>query len=123
MPRLYMLTVPGLKVTTDWAPAHDRLLDDFPDIIDVLATTMPATLLIADTGDANVDAWLEGISDGIRSRRTRAGSPPPTRARTSRRERQPTWRPRREQDRVVTPAQPHLPLSHRTPLATHHPQS
>ena len=70
-----MLTVPGLKVTTDWASVHDRLLDDFPDVIDVLATTMPATLLIAYAGEANIDAWLEGISDGIRSRRARAGHP------------------------------------------------
>lgn len=117
MPRLFMLTVPGLKVTTHWAPVRDRLLDDFPDIIDVLATTMPATLLIAHTGDAKVDAWLEGVSDGIRSRRVRAGSPPPTRARTSRRERQPTWGLRREQNRLVTPAQAHLPLPRRTPTS------
>jgi hypothetical protein len=100
MPRLFMLTVPGLQVTTDWALVHDRLLDDFPDIIDVLATTMPATLLIAYAGEANVDAWLEGISDGIRSRRARVGNPPPTRTETCRLERQRTRGLRREQNRA-----------------------
>jgi hypothetical protein len=68
-----MLTVPSLEVATDWAPVHDRLVNDFPDIIGVLATTMPATLLIAYEGAANVDAWLEVISERIRSRRARAG--------------------------------------------------
>jgi hypothetical protein len=96
MPRLYMLTVPGLKVTTDWASVHDRLLDDFPDVIDVLATTMPATLLIAYAGEANIAAWLEGISDGILHRRARAGPRPPTQSRTSGRERQRTWGLRRQ---------------------------
>lgn len=85
MPRLYMITVPGLTVALDWAPVHDRLLDDFPEIADVLATTMPATLLIVYEGDSNVDAWLEGISDGILSRRMRAGtsSRPSTRSSAS----------------------------------------
>ena len=57
MPRLYMITVPGLNVASDWAPIHDLMLDEFPEITDVLATTIPATLLIADEGDAGVDAW------------------------------------------------------------------
>jgi hypothetical protein len=100
MPRLYMLTVPGLEVTTDWASVHDRLLDDFPDVIDVLATTMRATLLIAYAGEANIDAWLEGIDDGIRSRRARAGHPRPTQARTSGRKRERNWGIRREHNRA-----------------------
>jgi hypothetical protein len=76
MPRLFMVTVPGLKVASDWAAVHDRLLDDFPGITDVLATTMTATLLIVYEGDANVDAWLEGISEGILSRRISAENAP-----------------------------------------------
>lgn len=72
MPRLFMLTVPGLRVASDWATVHDRLLDDFSGITDVLATTMTATLLIVYEDDANVDAWLEGISDAILSRRISA---------------------------------------------------
>jgi hypothetical protein len=71
-----MLTVPGVRVASDWAAVHDRLLDDFPGITDVLATTMTATLLIVYEGDANVDAWLGGVSDGILSRRISAGNAP-----------------------------------------------
>jgi hypothetical protein len=124
MPRFYMLTVPGLKVTTDWASVHDRLLDDFPDVIDVLATTMPATLLIAYAGEANIDAWLEGINDGIRSRRARAGHPRPTQTRTSGRKHQRTWGLRREHNRAHDPrlASPAAPRG-RPQLVTHHPQS
>jgi hypothetical protein len=44
MPRLYMVTLPGLDVKSDWRVVHDRLLDDFPKVSDVLPTTTPATL-------------------------------------------------------------------------------
>jgi hypothetical protein len=80
MPRLYMITVPGLEVTSDWITVHDRLLDDFPEVTDVLATTMPETLLIVYEGAANVEAWLDGVSHGILSQRRLAATP---RARTS----------------------------------------
>jgi len=65
---LYMVTVPGLRVKSDWAIVHDRLLDDFPQIADVLPTTMSGTLLIVYQGRAEVDAWLDGISEAILSR-------------------------------------------------------
>jgi hypothetical protein len=80
MPRLCLLTVPGLNVPSDWAAVHDRLLDDCPDVTDVLATTMTSTLLIVYEGDLNLDAWLEGISLGILSRRM--STDPATRPRT-----------------------------------------
>jgi hypothetical protein len=35
MPQLYMLTLPGLDVRSDWRAADDRLLDDFDEIEDV----------------------------------------------------------------------------------------
>ena len=72
MPQLCLITVPGLQVRLDWAAVHDRLLDDFPQVTDVLATTMTATLLIAYEGDAEIDAWLHEVSEGILSRRMRA---------------------------------------------------
>ncbi len=72
MSQLYLITVPGLQVNCDWAAVHDRLLDDFPRVIDVLATTMPATLLIIYEGDTDIDAWLDGLSDAILGRRIRA---------------------------------------------------
>jgi hypothetical protein len=95
MPRLYMLTVPGLNVASDWAPVHDRLLDDFPEITDVLATTMPATLLIVYEGGANVDAWLDGMSDGILSRRMSAKNAGRMRSRDRAPERERIWGLRR----------------------------
>jgi hypothetical protein len=69
MPQLYMITVPGLEVRSDWATVHDVLLDDFPHVTDVLATTMPATLLIVYEGRPEVDAWLRNVSDALLSRR------------------------------------------------------
>jgi hypothetical protein len=73
MPQLYMLTVPGLEVASDWRAVHDRLLDDFAQIEDVLATTMAETLLIAYHGVPDVDGWLEGVTEAVFSRRLRAG--------------------------------------------------
>ena len=35
--KLYSVTLPGLDVRSDWRTVHDRLLDDFPAIEDVLA--------------------------------------------------------------------------------------
>jgi hypothetical protein len=73
MLQLYMLTVPGLEVASDWRVVHDRLLDDFAQIEDVLATTMAETLLIAYYGVPDVDGWLEGVTEAVLSRRLRAG--------------------------------------------------
>lgn len=73
MPQLYMLTLPGLDVRSDWGAVHDRLLDDFDEIEDVLATTMPGTLLILYGGDPEVDGWLDGVSEAVLSRRLSAG--------------------------------------------------
>lgn len=98
MPRLFMLTVPGLKVPSDWAAVHDRLLDDFPGITNVLATTIIATLLIVYEGDANVDAWLEAISDGILSRRIAAENALRVRTQSRARDHQRVWGLRRAHD-------------------------
>jgi hypothetical protein len=73
MPQLYMLTVPDLEVTSDWRAVHDRLLDDFGQIEDVLATTMPETLLITYHGVSDVDGWLE---HWLRSCSRESGSQP-----------------------------------------------
>jgi hypothetical protein len=100
MPRLFMLAVPGLKVAADWAAVHDRLLDDFPEITDVLATTLPATLLIVHEGDANVDAWLEGIGQGILSRGPSPNRAPRARTRSRDRDREKTWGIRRARNRA-----------------------
>jgi hypothetical protein len=65
MPQLFMITVPGLEVKSDWRSVHDRLLDEFPAITDVLATTIPETVLIAYEGCADGDAWLEGVDQEL----------------------------------------------------------
>ena len=114
MLRLFMLTVPGLRVASDWQAVHDRLLDDFSGITDVLATTMPATLLIVNEGDPNVDAWLERISDRIRSRRISAGNTPRVRTQSRARGHQRAWKLRRARHRAPAPHGPYQ-LDHSTP--------
>jgi hypothetical protein len=61
----YLITVPGLEVRFDWRVVHDRLLDEFPAVVDVLATTMKGTLLILYEGPDDADAWLETVSETI----------------------------------------------------------
>jgi hypothetical protein len=72
MPRLYMITVPGLDVKSDWRVVHDCLLDDFEKVDDVLATTTPETLLIVYRGRAHVNEWLDAMSEAVLLRRMRA---------------------------------------------------
>jgi hypothetical protein len=72
MPRLYMITVPGLDVKSDWRIVHDRLLDDFSKVDEVLPTTIPETLLIVYRGRAHVDEWLDALTQGVLLRRMRA---------------------------------------------------
>ncbi|HUE28421.1 MAG TPA: hypothetical protein VMP89_16720 [Solirubrobacteraceae bacterium] len=64
-PKLYLITVPGLEVRSDWRVLHDRLLDEFPGVTDVLATTVTGTILIVYEGVAEGDAWLETISETV----------------------------------------------------------
>lgn len=71
---LYSLTLPGLDVRSDWRAVHDRLLDDFRAIDDVLPTTTAATILIAYRGHAEVDEWLGSIDEALLGRRLR-GTP------------------------------------------------
>jgi hypothetical protein len=66
MQRLW-ITVPGLSVKRDFTAARRRLLAEFPDIQEVIATTAPGTLLVLSCGPEDVDAWL----DTLRSLATR----------------------------------------------------
>lgn len=81
MPCLYMITVPGLQVKSDWRIVHDRLLDDFPEVDDVLPTTTPETLLIVYRGRAQIDEWLDAMSAGVLLRRARKSFPQPSASR------------------------------------------
>ncbi len=61
MSHLSILTVPGLDVRSDWRGVHNRLLNEFPAVTNVLATTMPETLLIVhDDEEQCVDRHRRG---------------------------------------------------------------
>jgi hypothetical protein len=64
-PKLCLITVPGLDVANDWQLVHDRLLDGFLEVTDVLATTMEGTVLVVYEGSFDAGAWLETISQTI----------------------------------------------------------
>jgi hypothetical protein len=74
MNKLYEITIPGLSVAADVPAVRRRLLADFPDVLDVLATTMPATVLIVYRSVAEPDTWLDALSDAVATRRARLGS-------------------------------------------------
>jgi hypothetical protein len=62
MQRLCTITVPGLSVKHDFKAVRQRLLADFPEIHDVVATTSPSTLLVLCSGTVeDVDAWLDAL--------------------------------------------------------------
>ncbi|MBV9196013.1 MAG: hypothetical protein JO168_17895 [Solirubrobacterales bacterium] len=71
MPKLCLITVPGLEVRSDWRLVHDSLLDEFPQVADVLATTMKETILVVYEGVDGGDAgrWLDTVSETILNRR------------------------------------------------------
>jgi hypothetical protein len=63
MQQLYRITVPGLSVKSDFTAVRGRLLAEFPAVVDVIATTAPATVLVVYRGRDEVDAWLVAIAD------------------------------------------------------------
>jgi len=81
MQKLCRITVPGLSVRRDFTTARRRLLAEFPDIQEVVATTAPGTLLVLSSGSEDVDAWLDtldslairGVLKAGRLRRRRRG--------------------------------------------------
>jgi hypothetical protein len=64
------ITVPGLSVKRDFTAARRRLLAEFPDIQEVIATTAPGTLLVLSCGPEDVDAWLDTL-DSLATRELR----------------------------------------------------
>lgn len=74
MHKLYEITIPGLSVASELPAVRHRLLADFPDVLDVLATTMPATVLIVYRGVAKPNAWLDALSDSVATRRASLAS-------------------------------------------------
>ena len=74
MSHLCLLTVPGLDVRSDWRGVHDRLLDEFPAVTGVLATTMPETVLIVHDG-APDGAWIDVAAATVLVSRQRRAQP------------------------------------------------
>jgi hypothetical protein len=62
--RLCRVTIPGLSIKRDFTAARRRLLAEFSDIDEVIATTAPGTLLVASSGPEDVDAWLDVLLRG-----------------------------------------------------------
>lgn len=71
--KLYEITIPCLSMKADLPAVRHRLLADFPDIVEVLAMTTPGTVLVVYTGDEDVDAWIDALSDSVAMRRINLG--------------------------------------------------
>jgi hypothetical protein len=69
MHRVYEITIPGLSLTADLPLVRRRLLADFPRVLEVLATTTPATMLIVYLGEDEIVAWLASLAAATASRR------------------------------------------------------
>jgi hypothetical protein len=72
---LSLLTLPGLRISSDWSAVHDLMLERFPQIGDVLATTIPSTVLVVHDDEPNRDAWIDAITVVIRRRMTHNAPP------------------------------------------------
>jgi hypothetical protein len=72
MQRLCRITVPGLSIESDFAAARERLLADFPNVHEVIATTAPATLLVLYSGPPEADAWVDALLDSTQTGEVKA---------------------------------------------------
>jgi hypothetical protein len=72
MHRLCRITVPGLSIKSDFTAVRQRLLRDFPNVHEVVATTAPATLLVVYSGPDDADAWCNALLDSIATRQKSA---------------------------------------------------
>lgn len=67
MQRHCRITVPGLSVE-HFSTARRRLLADFPEVHEVVATTAPATVLVLYSGSEDLDAWRGALLDSVVTR-------------------------------------------------------
>jgi hypothetical protein len=61
MQRVCRITVSGLSIKQDFKAARRRLMDEFPTIEEVIATTAPGTVLILASDPVEVDGWCEAL--------------------------------------------------------------
>src|SRR5258708_24074481 len=59
MQRVCRITVSGLSIKQDFKAARRRLMDDFPTVEEVIATTAPETVLIIASNPVTTDGWCE----------------------------------------------------------------
>jgi hypothetical protein len=62
MQRVCRITVSGLSIKQDFKAARRRLMDEFPTIAEVIATTAPGTVLILASDPIDVDGWRQTLS-------------------------------------------------------------
>jgi hypothetical protein len=72
MQRLCRITVPELSIESDFTAARERILSDFPNVHEVVATTAPGTLLLVYAGADEADAWYSALLDSIATRHVSA---------------------------------------------------
>jgi hypothetical protein len=73
MQNLCEITIPGLSIKAEYRAVRHRLLADFPDVLEVLQTTRPATVLVVFRGEDEFDAWVDALSDSVATRRMSLG--------------------------------------------------
>lgn len=81
MQRICRITVSGLSIKQDFKAARRRLMDDYPTIEEVIATTTPGTVLILASDPVDIDGWCEAMHS-VSTAEARAGRfhlPPRTR--------------------------------------------
>jgi hypothetical protein len=61
MRRVCRITVSGLSIKQDFKAARRRLMDEFPTIEEVIATTAPGTVLILACDPVDFDGWCEAL--------------------------------------------------------------
>jgi hypothetical protein len=66
--RLCRITVPELSIESDFTAARERILGDFPNVHEVIATTAPGTVLLIYAGADEADAWYIALLDSIATR-------------------------------------------------------
>src|ERR1700684_693836 len=74
MRRCYEITIPGLCLRSEFPAVRARLLADFPGVLTVdaaVAAPSSPTILLVYVGEAEVDAWIDALSDAVVSRRER----------------------------------------------------
>lgn len=76
MQRHYRITVPGLSVKRHFTAARQRLLTDFPNVHEIIATTAAATLLVVYSVQEDPDAWIETLRELVAGGRVMATSRP-----------------------------------------------